>query len=107
MRFAGRVSLAGTIGIVCSAVIQFYVGLGLYASAFKAIRHCGANMEVLIMMGTTVAFVYSVCAYIAMMVVLELESTRPRLCPAARARVETTERRLTASFRGWCASVRQ
>jgi P-type Cu+ transporter len=40
--------------------VQFYVGWQYYVSAFKALRNGSANMDVLIAMGTSVAFIYSV-----------------------------------------------
>ena len=40
--------------------VQFYVGWQYYVSAFKALRNGSANMDVLIAMGTSVAYFYSV-----------------------------------------------
>lgn len=39
--------------------VQFYVGWQYYIGAFKAIRNRSANMDVLIAMGTSAAFLYS------------------------------------------------
>src|SRR5260370_34955565 len=39
--------------------VQFYVGWGYYVSAFKALRNKSANMDVLIVMGSSAAFFYS------------------------------------------------
>ncbi len=39
--------------------IQFYVGWQYYVGAFKALRNKSANMDVLIVMGTSAAFFYS------------------------------------------------
>src|SRR5258706_2335156 len=39
--------------------VQFYVGWGYYSSAFKALRNKSANMDVLIVMGSSAAFFYS------------------------------------------------
>ncbi|HLF75104.1 MAG TPA: heavy metal translocating P-type ATPase, partial [Anaerolineales bacterium] len=39
--------------------VQFYVGWQYYAGAFKALRNRSANMDVLIAMGTSAAFIYS------------------------------------------------
>ncbi len=39
--------------------VQFYVGAQYYAGAYKALRNGAANMEVLIALGTTAAYVYS------------------------------------------------
>lgn len=40
--------------------VQFYVGWQYYIGAFKALRSGGANMDVLIAMGSSVAYFYSV-----------------------------------------------
>jgi len=39
--------------------VQFYVGWQYYVGAFKALRNKAANMDVLIVMGTSAAFLYS------------------------------------------------
>jgi Cu+-exporting ATPase len=39
--------------------VQFYVGWGFYVGAYKALRNGSANMDVLIAMGSSVAFLYS------------------------------------------------
>jgi Cu+-exporting ATPase len=39
--------------------VQFYVGWQYYAGAFKALRNQSANMDVLIVMGSSAAFLYS------------------------------------------------
>jgi Cu+-exporting ATPase len=40
--------------------VQFYVGWQYYLGAYKALRNKSANMDVLIAMGSTVAYLYSV-----------------------------------------------
>jgi len=39
--------------------VQFYVGWGFYIGAYKSLRNRSANMDVLIAMGSSVAFLYS------------------------------------------------
>jgi len=39
--------------------VQFYVGWQYYVGAFKALRSGSSNMDVLIAMGSSVAYVYS------------------------------------------------
>lgn len=39
--------------------VQFWIGRGFYVTALKALRHKTANMEVLIVVGTTSAYLYS------------------------------------------------
>ncbi|MEW6369096.1 MAG: heavy metal translocating P-type ATPase [Acidobacteriota bacterium] len=45
--------------------VQFFVGRQYYSGAYKALRNRGANMDVLIAMGSTVAYGYSVVALLA------------------------------------------
>lgn len=40
--------------------VQFYVGWGYYGGAYRSLRQGYANMDVLVAMGSTVAYVYSV-----------------------------------------------
>ncbi len=46
--------------------VQFWVGWDYYVGAYKALRNGSANMDVLVAMGTTVAYVYSVAVLIAL-----------------------------------------
>lgn len=39
--------------------VQFYVGAGYYVNAYKALRNKSANMDVLVAMGTSAAYFYS------------------------------------------------
>ncbi len=45
--------------------VQFYVGWDYYTGAYKALRNGSANMDVLVAMGTTVAYVYSAIVLVA------------------------------------------
>ncbi len=47
------------VGLV-AAPVQFYVGWQYYVGAFKALRSGSANMDVLIAMGSSVAYFYSI-----------------------------------------------
>lgn len=49
----------GWILLALTIPVQFGVALPLYKSAFGALRHGGANMEVLVLLGTLSAFFYS------------------------------------------------
>lgn len=42
-----------------ATLVQFYVGAQYYVGAYKAIRNGAANMDVLVALGTTAAYVYS------------------------------------------------
>lgn len=52
-----------------SLFIQFYGGRYFYVQAYKALKHRMANMDVLIMLATTIAYFYSVAAVIYFMAV--------------------------------------
>ncbi len=45
--------------LLIAAPVQFYVGWQYYVGAFKALRNKSANMDVLIVMGSSAAFLYS------------------------------------------------
>ncbi|CAK8578220.1 unnamed protein product [Lathyrus sativus] len=44
------------------SVIQFVIGKRFYIAAFRALRNGSTNMDVLVALGTTASYVYSVCA---------------------------------------------
>lgn len=46
--------------------VQFYVGKDYYTGAYKSLRGGSANMDVLVAMGSTVAYVYSVAVLIGL-----------------------------------------
>ena len=43
-----------------SSIIQFYSGAGFYKGAYKSVKNCSANMDVLVVLGTTAAWLYGV-----------------------------------------------
>ena len=45
--------------LILALPVQFYVGWQYYVGAYKALRNKSANMDVLIVMGTSAAFLYS------------------------------------------------
>ena len=45
--------------LALAAPVQLYVGWGFYIGAYKSLRNRSANMDVLIAMGSSVAFLYS------------------------------------------------
>lgn len=44
---------------VMATVVQFWAGLPFYRAAIPAVRHRSANMDTLVVIGTTVAYLYS------------------------------------------------
>lgn len=44
------------------SVIQFYIGKRFYIAAYRALRNGATNMDVLVCLGTTEAYIASVCA---------------------------------------------
>ncbi len=46
--------------------MQFYVGWDYYVGAYKSLRNGSANMDVLVAMGSSTAYVYSVAVLIAL-----------------------------------------
>ncbi|EIF5870900.1 copper-translocating P-type ATPase [Listeria innocua] len=57
-----------TIQLVLATIVQFYIGWRFYDGAYKALRGKSANMDVLVALGTSVAYFYSVVEYIRHMI---------------------------------------
>lgn len=51
--------------LVMATPVQFYVGWDYYTGAYKSLRNGSANMDVLVAMGSSVAYLYSVAVLIA------------------------------------------
>lgn len=45
---------------ILASIIQFYQGYSFYISAYKSLRHKSANMDVLIVIGTSAAWLYGI-----------------------------------------------
>ena len=50
---------------VLAAPVQFYVGWDYYLGGWKSLRNGSANMDVLVAMGSTVAYLYSVAVMLS------------------------------------------
>jgi Cu+-exporting ATPase len=56
------ISICNTIMWILATPIQFWVGRRFYIGAWSAIRYCHPDMNVLVVIGTTSAYIYSVFA---------------------------------------------
>ncbi len=52
------------IGLIFATPIQFWIGKDFYVKAYKAVRHGSATMDVLVALGTSAAYFYSLFAII-------------------------------------------
>ncbi len=55
--------VTGWVILVLSTVVQFSAGLTFYRSAWKSLKNASANMDVLVAMGITAAYGYSLLAF--------------------------------------------
>ena len=47
------------VQLLLATPVQFWAGLGFYQATIPALKHRTANMDTLVALGTTVAYVYS------------------------------------------------
>ena len=45
--------------LILATPVQFYIGRGFYIGAYHALRNKSANMDVLVVLGTSAAYFYS------------------------------------------------
>jgi Cu+-exporting ATPase len=62
---AGHALMPPWVQLALASPVQFWIGRRFYASAWHALRGGGANMDVLIVLGTTIAYAYSAVVTIA------------------------------------------
>jgi Cu+-exporting ATPase len=61
-RIMRGVYVGDMICLILTTPVQFWLGRRFYRAAWKSVRHGGATMDVLVVLGTTAAYVYSVFA---------------------------------------------
>ncbi|KAG8724051.1 hypothetical protein FRC09_000652 [Ceratobasidium sp. 395] len=63
-RLCTGIYLGDLLGFILTVPVQFWIGEKFYRSAWKSLKHKSATMDVLVVLGTTSAFLYSVLAMI-------------------------------------------
>ncbi|EIA21305.1 heavy metal translocating P-type ATPase [Listeria fleischmannii] len=56
-----------TVQLILASIVQFIIGYRFYDGAYKALRGKSANMDVLVALGTSAAYFYSLVEYIRQM----------------------------------------
>lgn len=56
--------ISPTVQLIVATIIQFFIGARFYDGAYKAIRGKMANMDVLVVLGTSAAYFYSLVMYL-------------------------------------------
>ncbi|TFK39778.1 Cu-transporting P-type ATPase [Crucibulum laeve] len=64
-RLFGGIYLGDVLSLLITTPAQFWVGKKFYISAYKSLKHKSATMDVLVMLGTSAAYFYSVFAMLA------------------------------------------
>ena len=77
--FRAEKSLHKHNGQVCHTILVFFLlqfigGRYFYIQAYKAIKHGTLNMDVLVVMATSISYLYSVAVLVASMAMLETKS---------------------------------
>lgn len=58
----GHLWLGDVVSLALTVPVQFWLGSKFYKNAWKAVKHGSATMDVLVVLGTSAAFVYSVAS---------------------------------------------
>ncbi|KAH9928782.1 copper P-type ATPase CtaA [Amylocystis lapponica] len=61
-RLCRGIYLGDVLVLLLTSASQFWIGLRFYRNAYKALKHGSATMDVLIMLGTSAAYFYSLLA---------------------------------------------
>lgn len=62
--FGINAHLAGWMQLALATPVQFYIGWRFYEGAYKALKGGAANMDVLVALGTSTAFIYSLAVMV-------------------------------------------
>jgi Cu+-exporting ATPase len=62
--FVPKLLTSGYILLVLATIVQFWVGRSFYQIAWSNLRNRSVSMETLIVMGTTIAYLYSLVAFL-------------------------------------------
>lgn len=73
---AGRLWLGDLLSFALTFPVQFWLGARFYRNAWKALKHRSATMDVLVVLGTSSAFVYST---VSMLITLICGSPSPEI----------------------------
>lgn len=63
-RFSRGIYVGDLLALILTTPAQFWVGAKFYRSAYKALRHGSSTMDVLVMLGTTAAYSYSIISMV-------------------------------------------
>ncbi|KIM33903.1 hypothetical protein M408DRAFT_325471 [Serendipita vermifera MAFF 305830] len=66
--FPGRLWLGDLVSMSLTVPVQFWLGSRFYRNAWKALKHKSATMDVLVVLGTSAAFAYSIGAMLVTLI---------------------------------------
>ena len=66
--FPGRLWLGDLVSMALTFPVQFWLGSRFYRNAWKALKHRSSTMDVLVVLGTSAAFTYSIGAMLVTLI---------------------------------------
>ncbi|KAI5123517.1 hypothetical protein M0805_006677 [Coniferiporia weirii] len=64
-KLATGLYVGDVVSLILTTPVQFWLGAKFYRNTYKALKHRSATMDVLVTIGTSAAYAYSVCAMLA------------------------------------------